>query len=82
MHKILKLPLKNIYNINCKYLLPGRLFPETNNSKNSLDFLEKDTIYYVDEKDRHKANHPLEDLFFITDKNELVLIDIYGGKKQ
>ena len=42
--------------------------------------LRPDTFYYVDEK--KSGSHPLCDLFFVTKKNELVLIDVYGGKRE
>jgi hypothetical protein len=61
----------------------GRLFPATNSSKYALDFLKKSTMYYANERNDTDVNgtltHPLVDLFFLSDKDELVLVDITGG---
>ena len=55
------------------------MFPKDNSSIYDLSFLEYDTIYYANEKINGLASHPLADLFFISNKNELVLVDITGG---
>jgi hypothetical protein len=81
--------------IQCKELVPGRLFEETSNKlhKNSLKHVRKSVIYYAGEPRDHdrvtsvantttsKTFHPEADLFFVTDSNQLVLIDITGGIK-
>jgi hypothetical protein len=74
--------------IRCDKLEAGRLFPGTDSSEYELQFLEKGTMYYADEnskapntttKVKGKPPHPLADMFFLSDDNELVLIDITAG---
>ena len=67
--------------IACKEILGGRLFDS--NDRGSFNMqeaknLSKDTIYYADESKRGKASHPFGDIFFRTDRDEIVLIDITG----
>lgn len=73
-----------VYRINCKKLLPRRLFHGTTSNECDFDKLEFDVIYYADERgcDEHgieKPSHPLCDIFFRTTENELVLVDITGS---
>jgi hypothetical protein len=67
----------------CKALKPGRLFPGTNSSEYDLKFLvnedAKTTIFYVDEAHDGLGTHPLADMFFVSDDNKLVLVDIAGS---
>jgi hypothetical protein len=76
--KVLEFPHVT-YSIDCKDLIPARLFSGTDSSLYNLDFLKHGIIYYSDEKVHGRPTHPLADLFFITKDNELVLVDIYGG---
>jgi len=82
LNKKLHLTVDELFNIDCKSLKPGRLFPGTDSSVYDLEFLEKSTMYYADEKDVGSSGHPLADLFFITNDDILVLIDIYGGNNE
>jgi len=68
----------DIFYIRCNDLEAGRLFPGTNSSEYALDFLKKGTMYYANERNG-KDTHPLADLFFLSDDDELVLVDITGG---
>lgn len=70
-----------VYKNCCKQLLPGRLFPGDNSSNYDFSFLQHNTIYYADEYNNGKPSHPLANLFFISDNNELVLVGITGGNK-
>ena len=67
----------------CKALKPGRLFPGTNSSEYDLNFLKsedaKTTIFYADKKHDGIDTHPLADMFFVSDDNKLVLVDITGS---
>jgi hypothetical protein len=67
----------------CKALKPGRLFPSTNSSEYDLKLLKsKDaitTIFYADKKHGGIDTHPLADMFFVSDDNQLVLVDITGS---
>ena len=71
-----------IWQIECNYLQPYRLF----NGHNSTDYVDNfknlkyDTIYYVEEG-KGKVTHPLCDILFCTKKDELVLIDVTGGEE-
>jgi hypothetical protein len=67
------------FTIKCEDLVPGRLFQGTNSSDYDVSFLQKSKIYYAHEKLESIPPHPLADLFFLSDKNELVLVDISGG---
>jgi hypothetical protein len=83
--EFLQLPNENdtvSYMIHCKDLLPGRLFPKMNSSVYNLSLLRRDTIYYANENNNGLLSHPLTDLFFISGKDELVLVDITGGDKR
>jgi hypothetical protein len=70
-------------NIRCNGLVAGQLFHDTNNSEYALDFLKKGTMYYTIERNGNDNNdkyiHPIADLFFLSDKDELVLVSIIGG---
>ena len=61
------------YNIRCKQLLKKRLFPYMDSSVYNLSSLNSSTIYYADENNNGKLSHPLADLFFVSDNNELVI---------
>jgi hypothetical protein len=67
----------------CKALKPGRLFPGTNSSEYDLKFLNskdaKTAIFYADKKHDGIDTHPLADMFFVSDGNQLVLVDITGS---
>jgi hypothetical protein len=67
------------FTIKCEDLVPGRLFQGTNSSDYDVSFLQKSKIYFAREKIDSIPSHPLADLFFLSDKNELVLVDISGG---
>jgi hypothetical protein len=82
------------FNIKCKELVKGRLLAgeSTALDKNCLAQLQKNVIYYADETKAHekgsvkydkvkKYSHPIANLFFVTQKNELVLVEITGGNK-
>jgi hypothetical protein len=75
---------KATFKIDCRALMPGRLFPSNNSSDYKLDFLKmkgaETTIYYVDERKDGKSTHPLADMFFLSG-NQLVLVDITGSSK-
>ena len=67
-----------------QHLQAGRLFGESNQLVTNSSTLTKHTVlYYVDEKKREgeepKLSHPLCDLWFLTNNNQLVLIDVTGG---
>ena len=64
----------------CKELLPGRLFPQTDSSEYDKSFpaVKHDVMYYIKERNGHHT-HPLADMFFCTKKDELVLVDVTGG---
>lgn len=74
--------LRDRFFIKCDKLVPGRLFPGTVSSDYDISFLEKGTMYYVDENPPIKPSHPLADLFFVTEDNELVLVDVGGGSRR
>jgi hypothetical protein len=74
--------LSNTFPIRCKKLLPERLFPGDDSKIYDLSFLRHNTMYYADKKNNGKLLHPLADLFFISDDNELILVDITGGNKE
>jgi hypothetical protein len=81
--KCLKFTGRKTYNfkIKCQHLVPDRLFVGTDSSAiANLSFLKKGVFYYADEKGDGKASHPIGDLFFVTNDNQLVLIDITGGQ--
>ena len=67
------------FQIECKDLVPGRLFPQHDTSIDfNMDEFEPDVMYYVEEG-AGKVTHPLCDLFFRTAKGEFVLMDVTGG---
>ena len=78
----LVLRMKNGYKafkIECKDLVPGRLFPQHDTSIDfNMDEFEPDVMYYVVEG-AGKVTHPLCDIFFRTAEGEFVLVDITGG---
>jgi hypothetical protein len=70
------------FQINCQQLQKGRLFLASDpTSINNVSTLQKSVIYYVDESNG-APTHPFGNLFFLSDHNELVLVDITGGGKQ
>jgi hypothetical protein len=69
------------FRIACKEVLGGRLFDSHDRGSFSMQEaknLFKDTIYYADESKRGKSSHPFGDIFFRTDRDEIVLIDVTG----
>jgi hypothetical protein len=70
-----------LFKIKCQGLVASRLFQGTNKKsyEGSLKNLSKNFIYYSNEKQKGQASHPLADIFFISDDDELVLVDIAGG---
>ena len=66
------------FSIKCTSLESARLFPGDDSSICVTEFLRQDVFYCADERNG-KATHPLADIFFITKKKELVLVDITGG---
>lgn len=62
----------------CRRLTAGRLFAGIDHSVYDTGLLEPGTMYYVDERNG-KPTHPLADIFFRSDDNQIVLIDITGG---
>merc|ERR1711974_239328 len=71
-----------LYQFHCRKLLPGRIFEKTDKSNYDATFsqIQAHVLYYVDENSRGKAKHPLFDLYFRSDENELVFIDLTGSK--
>jgi hypothetical protein len=71
------------FKIECKELKAERLFEgDRSFSYKGHDFakqLDSDVLYYADET---KLAHPRADIFFRTQKNELVLVDVYGGSNK
>jgi len=63
--------------IECKSLEAGRFFATSQNTTTHNANLKENVIYYVLEGKGHDS-HPLADLFFRV-KDQVVLIDIYGG---
>jgi hypothetical protein len=74
---------KATFKIDCRALMPGRLFPSNNSSDYKLDFLKmkgaETTIFFVDERNDGKSTHPLADMFYLSGNNQLVLLDIIGS---
>ncbi len=66
------------FTIKCSQLAPARLFPGDDSSICDTAFLRQDVLYYADERNG-KPTHPLADIFFITRKQQLVLVDVAGG---
>ncbi len=69
---------ENEFTIQCSQLEPARLFPGDDSSICDTSFLRQDVLYYADERNG-KPTHPLADIFFITDEQQLVLVDVAGG---
>ncbi len=76
------------FKINCTNLVCDRLLKgtDTKMDKNFLKHMEKNVFYYADEtRDHNHVNvedgkrNPMADLFFVSERNELVLIDVTGG---
>lgn len=59
-------------------LMPGRIFTGDDETIYNVNFMQYDTVYYVDEG-QGVPTHTLCDLFFCTNQEELVLIDVTGG---
>ena len=66
------------FTFQCSELAPARLFPGDDSSICDTAFLRQDVLYYADERNG-KPTHPLADIFFITRKQQLVLVDVAGG---
>ena len=71
-------PLAIRFQIKCKALLPSRLFPGSSVGEYDVKGLKAGVMYYADKCDG-TLSHPIADLFFVTDNNELVLVDVTGG---
>ena len=69
------------FSIECADVKPARLFPDTDSSIYNCSGLTTDVLYFADEG-KGKTSHPLADLFFVTNKKELVLIDVTGGGRE
>ena len=67
-----------LFTIQCNELEPARLFPGDDNSICDTSFLRQGVLYYADQRNG-KPIHPLADIFFITKKQQLVLVDVAGG---
>ena len=67
--------------IKCTNIKPGRIFRTNDTAKFDFSDLQHNTMYYADETGRgeNKYSHPLADMFFRTEDNHLVLIDIKGA---
>ena len=71
-----------VFRISCKQIMGGRLFNSHDNGSFDMRVAKglcENTIYYADEKRGGQASHPFGDIFFRTDRNELVLIDVTGS---
>ena len=64
------------FKFECKELLPGRLFPQTDSSEYDKSFpaVKHDVMYYVEERDDHHT-HPLADMFFAPSLCLLILLE-------
>ena len=93
--KALTLPggTKEDFSIKAVKFAFGRLVdgPRPEDNLINLDKIAKETIYVVAEKGRtdslnssqvSRHNHPCFDIFFLSDEDELVVIDVYGGINQ
>lgn len=69
-----------LFYIECKKLLPGRLFPTDDSSSYDETFAEvkHNVVYFARERDG-RPTHPLADIFFCTKEGEIVLVDVTGG---
>eukprot|EP01042_Synura_sphagnicola_P002695 gene2695-3271_t len=65
--------------IRCQHLLPGRLFTNDKLGLYDITKLNPNVIYFADGRGQMKRSHPLADLFFVSEGDELVLIDITAG---
>ena len=62
----------------CNELKTARLFPGGSSSICETAFLKQGVLYCADERNGQPI-HPLADIFFITKKMQLVLVDVTGG---
>lgn len=76
-HEIEFLP-GSTFQITCRELLPGRLFPGGERSNYETNAVKSDVVYYAQEREG-LPTHPVSDIFFRTRKGELVQVDITGG---
>ncbi len=75
------------FNIKCDRIEPKRLFKGdgTKLDQGLVKELEKNVMYYADERRSYekdgegKRNHPIADIFFVSNNDQLVLIDITGS---
>ena len=74
------LVLDKVFLIKCEKLLPGRLYQGLDNTTYDRTFaaVQHNVIYYAAERGVYPT-HPLADMFFRTEEEELVLLDITGG---
>lgn len=68
------------YDFQCHQIKAGRIFPGSIDCEYDISHIERNTLYYVQEREGFPT-HPLADLFFISEDNELVLVDIAGGNE-
>ena len=70
------------FEMKCSNILPGRLFSagsDAGGGDNLTELLRKDVLYMVDGRRRgQRQSLPLADLFFVTEKKQIVLISITG----
>ena len=75
--------------VHCRDIEKGRIFTGSDVFRNdavdlsTLDIssIQPGTMYYVDEKENGESTHPLGDIFFVSSRNELVLIDITASSE-
>ena len=62
----------------CKSIEKGRILKgnEIDLDDITISEVKKQTMYYVDERGDKKDTHPVCDMFFLSDENVLVLIDV------
>ena len=69
------------FHFKCKELDGGRIFPNSSSSEYDFSSVKENVMYYATERNGYPM-HPLADLWFKTQENELVLVDITGGKAE
>ena len=71
---------EQVFNLRfqCEMVKPGRIFSGSDMTMDEVDVsrIEENTMYYVHEGVDGKSSHPLGDIFFLSDDDELVLIDV------
>ena len=74
--------LETSFEIKCDLVKTGRLFPGEDSGVIDTSSLRKNVIYHALERVDGMSTHPLADMFFISDRSQLVLVDIAGGNEQ